>query len=301
MADKVSIECPACAARLNLADRTKLGKKIKCPKCSEVFVAEAPDDDELIEDEDDDEPKQPSSRKRGAADSGKGSAKGSKKGAGKGKSSEGSSNLPLIIGGVVALLGLVGGGLFFAGVFDSKPLPTAPAAMPAPMAAAPVQAPASPPPPPQISPAEKMLGLRWMPPETDLLIHAKLADIWQAPLLKEPLSSPPVTQGLEEFKKRLGMLPSDIESISFGIVDFSSAVKKSMNAGAMPAQPAPKVDPNAGAPATGLSLGGPIPGTPAAGGPPPGGLSPADIRFVVVMKTKKPMDLKQFSAAIPNA
>ena len=31
----------ACAAKLNLSDSSKLGKKIRCPKCSEVFVAEA--------------------------------------------------------------------------------------------------------------------------------------------------------------------------------------------------------------------------------------------------------------------
>ena len=42
---KVSVECPGCAAKLNLPDRSKLGKKIKCPKCEEVFTAEAPNED----------------------------------------------------------------------------------------------------------------------------------------------------------------------------------------------------------------------------------------------------------------
>ena len=69
---KVSIECPGCFAKLNLPDRSKLGKKIKCPKCAEIFVAETPDDDDTeILDEDDAPAKSLNRRKRPTAGGGK--------------------------------------------------------------------------------------------------------------------------------------------------------------------------------------------------------------------------------------
>ena len=36
---RVAVQCPGCLAKLNLSDDSKLGKKIKCPKCSDIFVA----------------------------------------------------------------------------------------------------------------------------------------------------------------------------------------------------------------------------------------------------------------------
>ena len=287
MARKISIECPECSAKLNLSDSSKLGKKIKCPKCSEIFVAEAPEDDDLFDDDEDpdDEPRSSSRGKRGSAGP-KESAKGGKKGSGKGNSSEDSSNMPLILGGIVGVIGLVAGGLFFGGVFKSAPLPapttTMPATMPEQMAVAPVQPVSAPPAPPQVSPAEKILGLRWMPPETDLLIHAKVADIWQAPLLKEPLSNPTVTSSLKDFEKHFGMPPSEIESISFGFVDFSGSLLALKQENDKSPQAAPP------------------PGSMGFGGPPIPMNFP-NLRYVVVIKTRKPLDLKVFSEGAPNA
>ena len=69
---KVSVECPGCGAKLSLPDRSKLGKKIKCPKCSDAFVAEAPDDDDAdVFDEDEAPAKSASNRKRGGGSTGK--------------------------------------------------------------------------------------------------------------------------------------------------------------------------------------------------------------------------------------
>lgn len=54
MPSPAPVECPACMATLKVPE-DKLGKKIRCPKCSEVFVAEA---SEEVEDfEPDDEPR----------------------------------------------------------------------------------------------------------------------------------------------------------------------------------------------------------------------------------------------------
>ncbi len=270
MAGKISVECPSCLAKLNLADSSKLGKKIRCPKCTEVFTPEAPDDDEDFDDDIEDEPKRGASKKPSSG--GAAASKGAKKGAKKGGSSGGGSNLPLIIGGVVGLLALVGTGLFLSGIFSSKPLPAPPVMQPMTMAPpAPVA-----PPPPQISPAEKVLGLRWMPAETDVIIHAKLADIWQAPLLKEPLKSPTIATGLKEFEKQFGMPPSEIESVTIGFVDLTAGVAKKLGAG-----------PSAG-----------VPGFPA--GPAFPMISPEEIHYVTVVRTKKPIDWKLISQTIPN-
>ena len=280
MAGKVSIECPACAAKLNLSDSSKLGKKIRCPKCSEVFVAEAPDDelfeddDDLFEDdmeEDDDQPAPSSSKKRGSA-TGKEPAKGAKKGTKKGAPPPSGPNVPLIIGGVVGLLALVGGGLYFSGIFNSKPLPTAPATAVAPMPAlaAPMQPPA---PPPQMTAAEKMLGLRWMSAETDLLIHLKVAEVFAAPLLKGPLSDPSVTAAQKEFETNVGLKPTEIESISLGLIGLANAITKASPPSLM----------------NGFGLGGPS--VPA--------VAPEDQHFIMVVKTRKPIDLKVDAQQFP--
>lgn len=41
MVDRISVRCPECSTKLAVSDESKLGKKIRCPKCSQVFVAEA--------------------------------------------------------------------------------------------------------------------------------------------------------------------------------------------------------------------------------------------------------------------
>ena len=271
MAGKISVECPSCLAKLNLADSSKLGKKIRCPKCTEVFTPEAPDDDDEFEDDEiENEPKRGAGKK---PSSGGAAAKGAKKGSKKGGSSGGGSNLPVIIGGVVGLLALVGGGLFFSGIFNSKPLPAPPPVMQPMAAAPPVQAAPAPPPPPQISPAEKTLGLRWMPADTDILIHAKLANIWQAPLLKEPLSSPSVATWQTEVEKNSGLKPTDIESLSIGIADFSGSLFKQ------------KLENDKAPPRLGAPVGAFVGGT-------ANPMNFPTIRYVFVFKTKKPIDLK---------
>ena len=108
----VSIECPGCLAKLNLPDQNSLGKKIKCPKCAEVFVAEAADggDDEWADDEEELSSRPVQRRKRPSDGSEKKNSK---------KSSEGGNKGLLIGGGIAALAFVVGGGLFLSGVFRS--------------------------------------------------------------------------------------------------------------------------------------------------------------------------------------
>ena len=45
------VNCPKCAKGLKLRDRSKIGKKARCPKCSHVFVLTAPPEPKSVEDE----------------------------------------------------------------------------------------------------------------------------------------------------------------------------------------------------------------------------------------------------------
>lgn len=285
MADKITVECPACLTKLNVPD-SSLGKKIKCPKCQEVFKPEP------IE-EDDEELETPSSRRR-AAGSAKGSSKSSKKG-GKGKSSEGGSTAPLIITGVVALLAVIGVGLYFSGIFNPKPAAPAVAAAPSPMqmptmappaaahSKAPAPAPTSAPAPvaaPEMTPAEKVLGLRWMPADTGMVIHLKVAALIDAPLVKGLMKSlgAGAGAGTDDFKKKLGLAPEDIESFSVGIVDPVGSLLEAKL----------KTDPAAPKVAASLPMGPPV-----------------DFqnfqRYVGIVKAKKPIDLKLLATSIPDS
>ncbi len=219
MADRISVECPGCLAKVTLPDSSKLGKKVKCPKCSDVFVAEASDDEESDE-ADDDAPAQSKGRKRPStaptpAKSGK-----KRKSSGNGGGG-GGSNGPLIAGGAVAVVALLGVGLWLSGIFSSKPAPAPPMAEPQPVAAAPMvaHAPPAPPAPPAISPTERMLALRWLPQDTELIVHAKVADLWQAPLLKGLVDSPSAAAGIKDFQAATGLLPTDVESVTMGMTD----------------------------------------------------------------------------------
>ncbi len=292
MAGKISFECPGCSAKLSVGDRSKLGKKIKCPKCQEVFLPEVPDEEELedFDDEVDEEPKKSSKPlKRGAVSA--------KKTVSKGKSTGGGSNGALIGGGIAALI-LVGGiGLFASGAFSGKAPPFNPEStttQPAPVAAVPPsmpnpaaahsQMPVSTITRPQVAPtsatapmtpAEKALGLRWFPANIDLIVHAKISDIWKAPLLRGPLSDPSVTKGIEELEKLGYLPPAEIESITFGMGKFTEAFS------------------------IGLAAAGNVGSNrPQFGAPPPEAINPRTQQFVIVLKSKSPLDLKRmFDAA----
>lgn len=216
MAGRISVECPGCLAKLNLADSSKLGKKIKCPKCSDVFVAKAADDDEADDADDDEAPAKSAGRKRPAAAARKGSGK-------KGASSGGGNNGALIAGGVVGAVALLGIGLFLAGIFSSPPPQPAPAPAMVQPAQAPVATEVAHAAPPPINPAERILALRWMPADTELVMHVKVADLWKAPLLKSQVESPEAMEGVKKMQAMIGLAPDEIESVTFGMVDMQSA------------------------------------------------------------------------------
>src|SRR5579864_4206200 len=108
----VVVACPHCKTSLKLKDRNKLGQRITCPKCKKAFKAELTPDDEDefgelarsnrdIEEEELPPPRRPAPVQRAGA------AKG-KPGSQRTRGASSGSKVPLIIGGSVALLALVG-------------------------------------------------------------------------------------------------------------------------------------------------------------------------------------------------
>jgi predicted Zn finger-like uncharacterized protein len=244
MSTPLSITCPHCATRLKLKDTGSVGKKVPCPKCKQPFVVEAPpesEEDEFdfgeevseAEEEMDEEPPAPAARKKPA------------------KKSSGGSKAPLIIaGGVVGVLLVAGLGLYAMGVFSGakdEPPPIAAAqaepAKPADpaepvrpteaeqkpadpvAAAAPAAVPGAFSAPPGASakldakfpskPAAKEIDLAFLPPDADMLIVLRVADLWQAPLVQSLAKTYLPPEALAAMKESVGLAPEDIESITF--------------------------------------------------------------------------------------
>ncbi len=67
----------------------------------------------------------------------------------------------------------------------------------------------------------RALSLGWMPAETEVLIHVKVAELWKAPLLKGLVDSARAAQIVEDLHKNTGLTPADIESATIGAADLA--------------------------------------------------------------------------------
>ncbi|MDB5385557.1 MAG: hypothetical protein JWM11_1203, partial [Planctomycetaceae bacterium] len=221
MTEPATIICPHCDSSLKLKDRGKLGQKITCPKCKKPFKAEERIDAEEefgsldeMDSEAADEEESGSARRNAGRQSGGDK----KKGKGKGKSRRKSSgnNLPLIIGGAVAVALLIGVGLFL--IFRrGGDVPANPVAGPVPDAvAAPVAAPVVP-----VVPARKSIDFSWLPPQSDVVVYVRPSDLLKAPFVQWAIdttgSRDQLNQSQEQLRKEMGAGLDDLESITIGI------------------------------------------------------------------------------------
>lgn len=196
MSATVSVKCSQCRAPLKLKS-TAAGKKIRCPKCQHVFVVPAPaagDEDEFAalleadadefgdfsgDEEGDDTPvSRPAKR---------GSKKRKKKGRKAAASEGGGGAKVLLIGlGVLAAIGLLGGGVFLAVKF----LPLVGLGAPSRMA--------------------------WLPDDTETLTEVRVAELWNAPVL-QPLRTAQVTTAItDSVMNQYGIRPEEIERLVVG-------------------------------------------------------------------------------------
>ncbi|MBA4031977.1 MAG: hypothetical protein C0478_13950 [Planctomyces sp.] len=272
---KVSITCSHCFATLKLASSEKLGKKVKCPKCGETFLAEA--DENLDDFSDDLEEYQPPARKTAGRKSvGKPAARAVAKGRSTKTGQSTSGNAPALIAGgaAFAVVLLIGLGVYFSGLFSSSPAPAiaaAPVAVP-PAVAAPVV--------PAMSTNDKLLGLRWFPAETDVLIHVKPSAIWQSSLVSSLVSQFAGPDAEATFQKQIGLKPSEVENVTLALIDTSGALTraagKSTTAGGSPlaAFSSPEIF---------------------------GNVSPEDRRSLAVIRTIKPVNFIELQNVIPKS
>lgn len=256
MAGSISIKCPSCGTTLKLKNKAAVGKKAPCPKCRKIFLVQLPpesedeletfddadvEDDEFASDEAmpvdnedefgdefDDEYSEPEPKR---------SSK-SKKPV---KKKSGGAMVPLaIVGGCVAVAGLLLA-LFLWLLRDSTPI------------------------------AETVINkidIAYLPPDSEVFVVARVSDVWNAPLAASLLQQSPVKEMVDETIKQYGMGPNEIESVTVGIANVSSATSEARKPGADPS-----------AMLMGLST----------------------LRTTMVMRTKTPVDQAKLVASSPMA
>ncbi|MDB4731819.1 zinc-ribbon domain-containing protein [bacterium] len=210
MASPFVVSCSNCAAKLKLKDQSMIGKKVRCPKCSEPFLIQAPKkkkskpapaDDGGFYDEPEDEwgddfgssdddwddsfADEPSPRKS-KAKSKKSKKSGKKKGRKKKKSK---SDIPLgmiiamIVGGI-AFLALIGVGVFYV----------------IPMLGG--------------SPADRMA---WLPNDTQTYVEIRVGDIWKSQVLKPFRTSTAGADIAKKMKDEANIEMAEIEKVILGV------------------------------------------------------------------------------------
>jgi|GEM_PF-3541844 len=111
-----------------------------------------------------------------------------------------------------------------------------PASMPATAESVASAAPTTAPPAasPAIAPAAaNALDLAWLPPDAELFVHIRVADIWKAPLIESLLAGfPAVQEAAEDLKEKIGLAPGDIESVTFGSSQIAEQLQMGLAGGA---------------------------------------------------------------------
>lgn len=206
MSAPFTVACTHCSAKLKLKDRSKVGKKVRCPKCSEPFVIRAPkqqkpaeeddggfyDDsadewgDEFGDDWDDSFDYNPSPKKTKKKSS-KSKKSGKKKKGGRRKTDDSSIPLPMIfamIGGGVLFITLITGVVFF--VIPSL----------------------------KGNPADRM---QWLPNNTKVYFEVHIADIWKSQVFKPIRTSDFGAEVVKKLKEEGDLTVEQVEKIVVGM------------------------------------------------------------------------------------
>jgi hypothetical protein len=187
-----------CGVSMKLKDRSKLGKKANCPNCSNQFVlAESAAAS----------PVPPASPARQSSSKSAGQRITAHQ-----NKSVGGSKIGLFVGGGIAVLLLVGVGLWASGLFSGGDDP-----------------PSNPPVAEgdgNNAPAQNKFNLAYLPADAEVIVQLKLADAWKAPLLTQLAGVPQVQAGLQEIQQNLGLAPADVASLTIGLSGVSDQAKQ---------------------------------------------------------------------------
>ena len=238
MAGPITTQCPKCKVKLKIKNANAMGKRIPCPKCKQQFVvrplkkkkkpapvkdldpvdalnsfdddygseADFGDDSEFRDDfeTEDDHGQSAPSRRRPSGGSSRG--RGRNRSGKRRKKKKSSNGLLYIIGSVTALALLIlllflfwpegGGGVGIAGANEDR----------------------------------NKIDLSWLPPDTEIVVHVKVDEIWNSALIKElvedPALAPQIQQLQENFGDETGFSVSQVKSVTFGVAGFTEAQKR---------------------------------------------------------------------------
>jgi hypothetical protein len=70
------------------------------------------------------------------------------------------------------------------------------------------------------------LDLAYLPPDAELIISCRLADIWNAPILGPLVNSPRVRERIDAMHERIGLGPADVSSVVIAVTDLSELKAK---------------------------------------------------------------------------
>ncbi len=196
MSEAISVQCPKCLAKLKLKNRSAVGKRVPCPKCKTAFVVESPAESDDMEFMNLAEPDEFGSL--GAADSEEiserapatGGRSSKKKVPPKKKSNSGNWQKSALVGGIVIMiLGLLGGIGFFVAPWIGGLL------------------------------AGNKIDLEWLPPECDVVVRVRVADVWNSSFGKA-LATGAKAPILPNIKEMIGLEPQEIRTLTIGAAGF---------------------------------------------------------------------------------
>lgn len=200
MGDAISVECPACQAKLKLKSRSAVGKRVPCPKCKKPFVVAVPPAEEdshaflnVAEPDADEFADLTDEADSDQAEESALPARRTKRGGKKGQRPSAPVNWqkPLLIGAVCLLfLGLLGG-LGYVGLNFAK----------------------------WLGPTNK-IDLAWLPPDADIVGRIEMPAVWNAQMLQPLLGNPMLKPSLDKLQKDLGINADEIQSVTFARSGF---------------------------------------------------------------------------------
>ena len=230
----IKISCPKCQSKLKLKDDSKLGKKVRCPKCTEPFIAKAVE-----------RPKAPAQQVQDlggfddldGTDDGFGaqpaprSASRSERSPAKPAAKSSGDNNKVIALAIVGVLVLAGGGyglfaMFGGGGDDDQPIVAQNQGQNQTPAQDQNQTPNEnqgqnqPSPSAQDDPASTAstgIDLTYLPPDSEVFVHARVGEIWNSPFVQELIQGPDLAGQIEELRDAIGLEMGDFATATVGI------------------------------------------------------------------------------------
>lgn len=188
MSDAMMVTCSSCGSSLKVKGRNAIGKRVSCPKCKESFVVKAPDnEEEELDFLDDGEAESTASEDEEFSAPQKVISRNSPRP--KPQKARPSKNLlkPIIIGtAVLAMLALVGGGGYLAFTLIRFG-------------------------------GTNKIDLTYLPPDCDLIIHARVDEAAASPMGKSILEAAAVKRALDAWATEYQIAIGDVKSVTLGL------------------------------------------------------------------------------------